>query len=260
MPREVIMPVQSFKNSLAGIRGAKNGLQHRAYWSHVSEAALEASLLTGSTEVVLEVDVDEYGEPGPGGEPIELTHRFSGGLLAQLGVSPKFLMRATRGLNSLDIRTTEALSHVVEKGLNIGEQCVAAATLQAVARSTAERKPDLTACQKELVGQARRLHSRSQLLLASPDGVDAPAITEILHERNALAARQASLDKYGHRVRTRFERATKRVQGGTLPEVVGVAAMVSGLKQAGKDVDVETEGTTVIDAMILKLADRIAFK
>lgn len=260
MSHEITVPLQEIKAVLSGTRRVQNGLRMKTYWSRVSKAGLNASLLTGSNEISLEVDVDAYGEPSSDGGPIEITHRFQGGILSKLGIPQDLLLYANRLRTTVEAETTERLTETVQMGLKTGEQVMAVATLQSAARTVTKRAEDLSLCTERLNCRVLALESRSQQLLNSPDALTEESITQMIHRKTELAKRQAGLEAYQGRLRHRLEVAQQRIQESGLPEVVGVAAMVSGLKQAGKNVDVETEGATVIDTIILKLADRIAFR
>lgn len=260
MPHEITVPLQEIKAVLAGARRVQNDLRMKAYWDRVTEAGLNETLLTGSNEAVLEADVDAYGESRPDGGPQEITHRFRGGILHQLGVPQELLLHANRLGASLEAEMAERISDVVQKGLEAGEQLRAVATLQSVSRTVAARTRDLEPCTTRLDRSARALDSHSQQLLISAGEIGAERITQILHRKSELAERQAGLEGYRQRLHHRLEVARQRVQNGGLPEVVTVAAVASGLKQAGQDVEVESDGTTLVESIVLKLADKIAFR
>lgn len=260
MPHEITVPLQEIKAVLAGTRRVQNDLRTKAYWGRVSKAGLEATLQTGSDEIILEVDVDAYSEPSPNGSPMEVTHRFQGGLLSRLGVPEELLLRANLLRATVEARTVDNLSSIVQKGIDVGQELTAVATLQSATRTAAERTQDIQQCAQRIKRSTRALDSRSQQLLTSSNFVSRKNATQILHRRNELAARQHDLNLYHLRQQNRLETAQQRIQESGLPEVVTVAAIASGLRQAGQDVEVEADGATLVESIVLHLADKIAFR
>lgn len=259
--KELVINTQYIKSGLVLARKVALGLKIQCYYNDIDAISAEAMLRHQTNEVELEIQADEYGEPCPIDKPIIITRKRVDSFHTFIGISPEILLRAQLQGNKMIGKLTEKCGSVANAVIESGECLAAVAELQYAARTSLRRNNGIGECENRLRHLELEHRRGGKLLLQSPT-VEAGSLTNHFAQERQLANRRSALNLYKAKTTNHFPAAKQRAEERGISDIIQAAALISAWKQAGipeQNIQIETNGATLIDHAILNLAGNVVF-